>query len=221
MNPTQTSLPFQPEAQLRGMWQKSFPSTKQPAAGWGEQAAEAGAGWGWKIPPRLHCPRWPEAAARAAGCRRSEDPPQLRGRLPVGLSGPHQAVFAHCLSAPNPCPPPAARQEAEMQAARRQDGGCSLVLDVHLQWCVHHLLLPWTPVPTECPRRRGGRVASRSHPSTGRASPSSAPSRCAQQGRAGAGMEGQRLGEFLRCPWGLPSAEHPQVPHLQPPSARR
>lgn len=37
----------------------------------------------------------------------------------------------------------------------------------------------------------------------------------------GAGMEGQRLGEFLRCPWGLPSAEHPRAPHLQPLSARR
>lgn len=36
----------------------------------------------------------------------------------------------------------------------------------------------------------------------------------------GAGMEGQRLGEFLRCPWGFPSAENPQALHLQPLSAR-
>lgn len=40
-------------------------------------------------------------------------------------------VFLH----QTPAHPPAARQEAEMQAARRQEGGCSLALDVHLQWC--------------------------------------------------------------------------------------
>lgn len=51
---------------------------------------------------------------------------------------------------------------------------------------VHHLLLPWTPVPTQCPNWRGGRAASRSHPSAGCAGLSSAPSRCAQQGRAAA-----------------------------------
>lgn len=95
-----------------------------------------------------------------------------------------------------------------MQAARRQDGGCSLALDVHLQWCVHHLLLLllWTPVPAECPSRRGGWAASRSHPSAGHAGPSSAPSRCAQQGQAAArGWDGgTEAGRVPPLPLGAP-----------------
>lgn len=199
------------------------PAQSSLAAGWGEQAAEAGAGWGWKIPPRLHCPCWPEAAARAAGCGRSQDPPQFHGRLPVGLSEPHQAVFAHCLSARNPCPPPCCtaggRDAGSTQAGRgmQPSPGCpSSVVSII---CRCH----GPPSPRSAPA--GGESGWHRGAAPVLALPAPARLHPAVLSRAGlqrgAGMEGWRLGEFLRCPWGLPFAEHPQTPHLQPPSTRR